>query len=468
MLELHDIQGLVLDGYGKLVAASYVLLSVGTVPNGPGVARRQRPRVAGHANRGAVSNVAYDERGSPGARGIDERDPRHVSRRISSRGWSTDFRSRVLGDVEASDPDAGSGAGRTILRCISCFFSTRPPIRARAALATAKSTRSVGSMRLTCVKRCETAASRLKEHFGFHDGISQAPSVVTAERERHSRRRVLARLSERIRQIYGGPQGSRRARPGPHPAAGRRHRRFRTNGSYLVFRQLGQDVYGFWKWLDENAGGDPRARGQIAAKMVGRWPGSVALCVIRYGTDHPNRPDNDFLYAKGRYVRQSLPSRLTHSSNQSARHPRKAKPGDLTLPTSIALSAAAALTARPPPPTCAREHPRRGPGHRRPRSSLPLPERQHRASVRVRAANVGNSREVRVLDATIPTRSSVLATSEQPVYASKKSPCGGVSSACRISSPCAAAAISSCPGSPPCRTWRRFPSEQKIRGGGPA
>ena len=42
------------------------------------------------------------------------------------------------------------------------------------------------------------------------------------------------------------------------------------NGSYLVFRQLAQDVAGFWRFLDELAKGDPAARTKLAEAMVGR------------------------------------------------------------------------------------------------------------------------------------------------------------------------------------------------------
>jgi deferrochelatase/peroxidase EfeB len=42
------------------------------------------------------------------------------------------------------------------------------------------------------------------------------------------------------------------------------------NGSYLVMRQLSQDVQGFWRFLDQQAGGDPALRQRWAEAMVGR------------------------------------------------------------------------------------------------------------------------------------------------------------------------------------------------------
>ena len=48
------------------------------------------------------------------------------------------------------------------------------------------------------------------------------------------------------------------------------------NGSYLVFRQLEQDVAGFWRFAGENTKKDgvidEPARLRLAACTVGRWP----------------------------------------------------------------------------------------------------------------------------------------------------------------------------------------------------
>ena len=45
---------------------------------------------------------------------------------------------------------------------------------------------------------------------------------------------------------------------------------FGRNGTYLVIRQLHQDVPGFWRFVDQAAGADPEQREQLAAAMVGR------------------------------------------------------------------------------------------------------------------------------------------------------------------------------------------------------
>ena len=42
------------------------------------------------------------------------------------------------------------------------------------------------------------------------------------------------------------------------------------NGSYLVMRQLRQDIHGFWQFLNGQAAGDPALRQGLAEAMVGR------------------------------------------------------------------------------------------------------------------------------------------------------------------------------------------------------
>ena len=49
------------------------------------------------------------------------------------------------------------------------------------------------------------------------------------------------------------------------------------NGSYLVMRQLRQDVHGFWQFVDRQARGDADVRERIASAMVGRRRDGVPL-----------------------------------------------------------------------------------------------------------------------------------------------------------------------------------------------
>jgi Dyp-type peroxidase family len=78
---------------------------------------------------------------------------------------------------------------------------------------------------------------------------------------------------------------------------------FGRDGTYLVFRQLAQDVAGFWQYVDAQtraADGTPdeEARVRLAAKMVGRWPSGAPLVRTPHADDPDLGADNSFGYAQ--------------------------------------------------------------------------------------------------------------------------------------------------------------------------
>lgn len=75
------------------------------------------------------------------------------------------------------------------------------------------------------------------------------------------------------------------------------------NGSYLVLRQLRQDVVGFWQSLDRYAGGRADARARLAEAMVGRTLQGEPLVGLLHeqivGNDTSSDPDlNAFTYGE--------------------------------------------------------------------------------------------------------------------------------------------------------------------------
>jgi hypothetical protein len=82
------------------------------------------------------------------------------------------------------------------------------------------------------------------------------------------------------------------------------------NGSYLVIRQLEQDVAGFLRWLDERAGGDATRRESLAVTMVGRTLDGKPLAEFRGGdlNDFNFDADPDGLRCPiGAHIRRSNP-----------------------------------------------------------------------------------------------------------------------------------------------------------------
>src|SRR6185369_14493378 len=122
------------------------------------------------------------------------------------------------------------------------------------------------------------------EPFGFRDGISQ-PKIDWAG-ERHATPDAeteygnLVALGEFVLgypneygQYTDRPLLDPAADPGAAlpPAAGLRGMHdLGRNGTYLVLRDLRQDVRGFWQYLDKPADGSAEIRRKLAQAMVGR------------------------------------------------------------------------------------------------------------------------------------------------------------------------------------------------------
>lgn len=196
-----------------------------------------------------------------------------------------------------------------------------------------------------------------REHFGFRDGISQ-PVIRGSRRDsfKPPERDVVAPgefiLGYRNDQGYVSPPIGIGAEHDPRsrlptvsesetsrfPSYGNRTsnpdlRDFGRNGTFLVIRQLDQDVEGFWDEMREKAdalnpsrtagtpGAAPVAPGPtmpdqaypkieqmigrradatwLAAKVIGRWPDGTPLVgnpVRPRGLERQERPDNDFAY----------------------------------------------------------------------------------------------------------------------------------------------------------------------------
>tara|TARA_R110002003_G_scaffold121_35_gene10931 strand:- start:1194 stop:2621 length:1428 start_codon:yes stop_codon:yes gene_type:complete len=130
-----------------------------------------------------------------------------------------------------------------------------------------------------------------REPFGFADSVSQPDydwgNTLTPGGARDRDYRNLLAMGE---LLLGYP--NEYGFIGDYPTADE----LGCNGSYLVYRQLAQDVAGFWQWLAHQAGDGAI---ELAERMVGReldgapLPGLQTATIM--GTDDPR---NAFLFAK--------------------------------------------------------------------------------------------------------------------------------------------------------------------------
>ncbi|GGX95547.1 hypothetical protein GCM10007160_23930 [Litchfieldella qijiaojingensis] len=303
-LELDDIQGIVLSGYGELPQASFLMLAFGD----PEAARRWLGKTleridsaaAGRPQGGSRLHLAFTW---PGLEHLELswQALKGFSREFREGQAGSPRRSRILGDDGDSAPERwrwGGPHSRAIHALLMCYAATTEALE--TLLAEQRQILTEAGIEVV-----ETLASQPlpggREHFGFRDGISQ-PKLAGVSASQDKRHLVTpgefilgypnARDQYTMRPLVDpieDPDGLL-----PEVIQDSDLRDLGRNGSYLVFRQLSQDVHGFWSWLDEVAP-NPEARQALAAKMVGRWPDGEPLVKA------PRRPagdgaDNDFGY----------------------------------------------------------------------------------------------------------------------------------------------------------------------------
>ncbi len=301
-LEVADIQGLVASGYRRLRSADYLLFRI----RHGGAVRRWLGDLAGRLTTAqapvidAGLNLALTSSGLQRL-GLDDDSLGSFPSEFID-GIATPHRSRMLGDEAASAPAnwrwGGDGASSVdlLLLLFALDAVTLGQLRHDLALDTIDG--------LEKVTELHTADLGDREHFGFTDGISQ-PTILGFGRPAPSRDLIqpgefVLGYANEYGLIPPGPIVNSKADPrriltqaGDRSGAGDLGR----NGTFMVFRQMQQDVAGFWNFAGQRAAtsgqGSPE---KLAAKIVGRWPSGAPL-LMAPDSDRPNfASSNDFAY----------------------------------------------------------------------------------------------------------------------------------------------------------------------------
>ncbi len=124
LLDLPDIQGLVVRGYGKLPCAAYVLLHAPTPDGLRRLATWAAPRITTCAQSPSdqAMNIALTHDGVSSLTEWDDL-PDGFSEPFRT-GMDTAYRNRVLGDTGTNDPAGGCGGARARSRSTSCSCCT--------------------------------------------------------------------------------------------------------------------------------------------------------------------------------------------------------------------------------------------------------------------------------------------------------------------------------------------------------
>jgi deferrochelatase/peroxidase EfeB len=283
-VDLADVQGLVRFGHGQLGEAVFLLLRV--VDAGAAAAWLEAAPVTS-----AVTLEPPPDRAlqialtRPGLEAM--RVPAAVIRDFSiefQAGMAGEAsRSRRLGDVGGNDPaDWRWGGSEATVPHLAVLLYAR-----EGGLAAWRQAACGEAFARAFTLQTELATNDIGEiePFGFVDGLSQPRldwrrSLVrpTKDRLRYGNLLALGEVLLGYPDEYGyyaerpliEPGTELRAEALPPAEDDPARRDLARNGSYLVLRQLEQDVRGFWRFVDAAAGHDPGRRGRLAAAMVGR------------------------------------------------------------------------------------------------------------------------------------------------------------------------------------------------------
>jgi deferrochelatase/peroxidase EfeB len=289
-VDYGDVQGIVRFGYGRMKEGSYVLARVKNAEAARGWLRSAPITSATTLNPppSTALQVAFTAGGLE-ALGVSSSVLAGFSREFLT-GLTEDNRSRRLGDVGRNAPSrwqwGGAGAVPDLLVMLFAEPGGLGPFVQRV---------TGGPWDAAFDVLCDLRTSNLGgvEPFGFADGISQP--VLDWPQER----KVSASLIEYSNIVALGEflLGYRNeyekytdrplldATPATAelpPAENAPDKKdLGRNGTYLVMRQLRQDVRGFWQFVDRQAGGDRAEVEKLAAALVGRTRAGEPLVPVQ-------------------------------------------------------------------------------------------------------------------------------------------------------------------------------------------
>ncbi len=310
-VDYSDVQGLVRFGYGKLTDASFLLLKI-----------RDVAAARAWLASAPVSNAVELDQAPPTALQLaftrEGLEALQVPDAVLA-GFSDEFlggmtgeenRSLRLGDVGASSPQNWQwGVGEKAPHLIAMLYAKEGQLGEWTQ--TIKGTGWDAAFELLeCLPTCNLFGV---EPFGFTDGISQPTPDWRREREIEGDQLEygnVVSLGEFLlgypneynqytdRPLLNAADPTAAMLPPAEDVAGKRD--LGRNGAYVVFRQLKQDVRGFWRFLDGQANSNAEARQTLAESMVGRKMNGDPLLPLSNepipGVDPKTAQQNRFTY----------------------------------------------------------------------------------------------------------------------------------------------------------------------------
>jgi Dyp-type peroxidase family len=312
----EDVQGLVLHGYGQHRYTGNLLLQIDDAPSARGWLTALLPHITTATKFAArpeecYFNVAFTRTGLAKL-GLSA-DVLASFPTAFFEGPASDNRSRILGDAGDSAPDqwrwGGQGAPVDALLLI---FANDPAVLTAAVQEQQSALKGV-SLKVPLINTQVSVDQ--KEHFGFHDGISQ-PVIDGSPSLTHRRRTTPTPIYGDSNLIKAGefllgyvneygvlpdapqlPAGSdpKGLLPTLPSGGGAAVPDLGHNGSFLVVRQVAQHVAQLWQYLD-GVTHDPVESDKLAAKLIGRWKSGAPVVLTPHKDDPTLSESNDFVY----------------------------------------------------------------------------------------------------------------------------------------------------------------------------
>ena len=311
--EFDDLQAILRFGHGRLTDTCFMLLRIAdaaaarrwlsAAPVSSAIEKSTRPDRA--------LQIAFSVEGLR-ALGLKESIIEGFSDEFITGMSGDESRSRRLGDVGSNAPeywDWGGVSGQ-VPHVLLLLYAGKGGIETWKK--TVQDQRFFSGFQVLRILPTEDFGRT--EPFGLADGISQPEldwgyrqSTDPHERDSFSNWVAPGEFVLGYPNEYGqyttrpliDPREDRLASLLPNAADDPSLRDFGRNGSYLVIRQLYQDVPGFWRFIDKVTGSDPKKRDQLAASMVGRERSGSPLVPLA-AKDIPGIPredqDNHFTY----------------------------------------------------------------------------------------------------------------------------------------------------------------------------
>ncbi len=310
-IELNDIQGFLVRGYKRMQFARYILLKI-TDATG---AKKWIHSVVDDITTGlhhptadhsidTCLNIAFTP-GGLSILGMQDENLQNFTREFRE-GMTTPHRQRILGDTDSSAPTEWNWGG-----------PNNPPVHLMVMLFAAKENELEDYYRQTSAELSAAGLTELthldgqtleqgREHFGFRDGMGQP--VIAGSGRKAPKDDIIA-TGEFImgyKNEYGvfpdtplvsQPQGNMNLLNAD--AGGSGYKDLGRNGSYLVFRQLEQNVPAFWNFMNEctkTSDGkiNTEESTRLASKMIGRWPSGAPLAKFPDADPGFIDDDNDY------------------------------------------------------------------------------------------------------------------------------------------------------------------------------